>query len=295
MPIRVFLGYCVSCLGMFLVIVSQFTNLYYYFDAENIYHRNMMHPLSMIIGIVSMSIDCSLLVQYRKRLKKPLFISMISYIVLPAAATVVLIFFYGISLVNIAVSISVIFMFIMAMVEQSKMLRETERELYDLRIDAMLSQIKPHFIYNALTAIKYLCKTDAKAAEETLDEFASYLRGNIDSLTLKESISFRQELKHVKNYLAIEKKSFGEKMNVVYDIKVEDFRMPALSLQPIVENAVKHGITKRMEEDDKRHVGIRNARSRLESMCGGRLKIYSVLGEGTVVEIQILVRAKRKL
>ncbi|MDD6207566.1 MAG: histidine kinase [Clostridiales bacterium] len=327
MPRRVLLGYGVSCLGMFLVIVSQFIDLYYYFDADNIYHRNMMHPLSMIIGIVCMAIDCSLLIQYRKRMKKPLFISMISYIVLPAVATVVLIFFYGISLVNIAISISVIFMFIMAMVEQSKMLRDRERELYDLKIDVLLSQIKPHFIYNALTAIKYLCKTDPKAAEETLDEFAAYLRGNIDSLTLRESISFRQELKHVKNYLAIEKKRFGEKLNVIYDIRSEDFRVPALSLQPIVENAVKHGITKRMEggtiristckeqgfhiikvEDDgigfdcgkmmeqdvKKQVGIRNARSRLENMCGGRLNIFSVLGKGTVVEIQIPVKEKVK-
>lgn len=322
-PKRVKLVYAIGAVGIALVIVSQFTNLYYYFDADNFYHRNTMHPLSLIVGVACMVLDLSLLIQYHRRIKKETFLSMISYIVLPGIATVILIFVYGVSLINIALTISAIAMFVAAMHEQSKELTEKEKELYDLKIDVMLSQIKPHFIYNTLTTIKHLCKTDQDMAADTIDEFARYLRGNLDSLTLKESIPFEQELEHVKSYLAIEKKRFGERIQVVYDIETENFRLPALTLQPIVENAVKHGITGKQSggtiyistaegtedyvikvrddgvgfetsasqsESGGNHVGIWNVRSRIESMCHGKLNIYSVLGEGTIVEIRLPIK-----
>lgn len=322
-PKRVKLVYGIGAAGIALVIVSQFTNLYYYFDADNFYHRNTMHPLSLMVGVVCMVLDLSLLIQYHRRIKKENFLSMISYIVLPGIATVILIFIYGVSLINIAFTISAIFMFIVAMQEQSRELTQKEKELYDLKIEVMLSQIKPHFIYNTLTTIKHLCKTDPNMAADTIDEFARYLRGNLDSLTLKESISFEEELEHVKSYLAIEKKRFGERIRVVYDIETENFRLPALTLQPIVENAVKHGIAEQQDggtiyisttedaeayvikvrddgvgfetsttqnESGIGHVGIRNVRNRIESMCHGKLNVYSVLGEGTIVEIRLPIK-----
>lgn len=319
-PRRVYVVYGIGAVGIFLVVLSQFTNLYYYFDADNFYHRNTMYPLSLLVAATIMGMDFSLLVKYRKRLKRAIFISLISYIVLPTIATIMLFFYYGVSLVNISINISAIFMFIVAMAEQSKMLAEKERELSDLRIEMMLSQIKPHFIFNTLTTIRYLCKTNPEEAADVLDDFSGYLRGNIDSLTVKGNIPFSQELDHAKKYLAIEKKRFGERIRIEYAIEVEDFSLPVLTLQPIVENAVKHGITKRLEggtiristrreadvcvitvEDDGigfdvgiiseekecSHVGVSNVKSRLESMCGGNLNIVSTPGKGTVVEIHI--------
>lgn len=95
-----------------------------------------------------------------------------------------------------------------------------------------------------LTTIRYLCKTNPEEAADVLDDFSGYLRGNIDSLTVKGNIPFSQELDHAKKYLAIEKKRFGERIRIEYAIEEEDFSLPVLTLQPIVENAVKHGITK---------------------------------------------------
>lgn len=326
-PLRVPLMYGIGGLGILLVIVSQFTNLYYYFDADNFYHRNSMYPLSLLFGVAGMVIDLSLLIQYRNKIKKKIFISMISYIALPAIALIILFFYYGASLVNIAINISMIFMFVVAVVEQSRELTEKEKELYDMKIEVMLSQIKPHFIYNTLTAIKQLCRTDQELAADTIDEFTAYLRGNLESLTIKEAIPFRQELSHVRNYLAIEKKRFGERLRIIYDIETENFKLPALTLQPIVENAVKHGITRKLEggtiqistreedlafvirvqddgvgfdtdalqqENGREHVGIQNVRSRVESMCGGKLTIYSVPGQGSQVEIRIPVAGGRE-
>lgn len=239
--------YIIELAGVGMVILSQFTDLYYYFDRQNIYHRNTGYPLSILFGLTGMLIDLSLLIQYRKRLKRGSFWAMLSYIILPTVASVVITFYYGISFVNIAVGISVILMFIAAIVEQSEELARKQQELYDLKVEVMMSQIKPHFIYNTLITIKHLCKTDQKMAADTIDEFAAYLRGNLDSLTKEKNISFHQELEHVKNYLAIEQKRFGDRVRVVYEIEAEDFLLPPLTLQPVVENAVKHGVTKRME------------------------------------------------
>lgn len=319
-PRRVKLVYWICAAGMGLVVFSQFTDLYYYFDADNFYHRNSMFPLSLAVCLVSMVLELSLLIQYRSRMKYTAFLSMLSYIVLPIVATVALAFCYGISLANIAINISMIIMFTQAMAEQSRLLAEREKELCDLRIDILLSQIRPHFIYNVLTTIKHLCKTDQQQAAETVDDLSGYLRGNLDSLSIKEPIPIERELNHVKSYLSIEKKRFGDRIQVCYDIRENGFFVPALTVQPLVENAVKHGITRkisggniyistvrekaeyviRVEDDgvgfdddgkqentDKGHVGINNVRNRVESMCGGTLTVYSRPGEGTRAEIRI--------
>jgi len=198
--------------------------------------------------------------------------------------------------------------------------RELEIELHKKQVAIMLSQIQPHFLYNALVAIQQLCMIDPKMAGETVVEFARYLRGNLDSLNINEPISFEKELYHVKTYLSIEKKRFDERLNIVYDIRYMDFELPALTLQLIVENAVRYGVTKKIsggtvtittesidgnavitvlddgagfdtsvppKDDGHSHVGIGNARSRLAVMCGGTLEIQSEIGKGTTAVITI--------
>jgi signal transduction histidine kinase len=194
-----------------------------------------------------------------------------------------------------------------------------ENELQQNQIAIMLSQIQPHFLYNSLMVIQQLCKIDPKMAEETVVEFSNYLRGNMDSLTRKEPIPFEQELHHVETYLAIEKKRFGDSLNVEYEINKNDFTLPALTLQAVVENAVRYGVTKKKGggkvrikteekdgstkivvtddgigfnprqklQDGRSHVGINNVRYRLAAMCAGSIEIQSKLNEGTEVVIII--------
>lgn len=316
---RIYAGYLIALSGVALVIISQFTNLYYYIDTRNLYHRNPAHILSILIPMAGMIIDLSMLIQYRKKMKREVFAAMVSYIVLPLLSTVALIFYYGISLANIAVGISMIFMFVAAMIEQNENLARKEKEAADMRISMMMSQIAPHFIYNTLSSIKYLCTSDPKTAAETVDEFSEYLRGNLNSLSETEPIPFERELKHVKNYFAIEKKRFKDRVNVEYEIEEEDFLLPALTLQPMVENAIKHGLCKKDDggtvkikterrpgvvyiiimddgagfdvnkkaEDNAPHVGIMNVKKRVEQMCGGTFTIESQAGVGTKVVIAL--------
>lgn len=202
---------------------------------------------------------------------------------------------------------------------QARVMARKKKEISDMRDEMLLSQISRHFICNTLTTIRYLCKTDARLAAEAVDAFAGYLRGNLDSLTGDKVIAFSKELDHVKNYLAIEQKRFGKRLRLIYDIRETDFMLPSLTLQPIVENAVKHGVTKResggtiriatgksasdywirVEDDgvgfclsEKRkgkapHIGIDNAASRLASLCGGTITVESSQGEGTKALIRI--------
>lgn len=310
--VRVRLVYLIAVIGILLVIITQFTGLYYYFDENNVYHRNTWHPLSLLIGLAGMVIDLSLLIQNRKKIKRQIYLAIVSYFVLPLLASVALLFYYGISLVNISVTISMMCMFVVTTVEQG-------RELENTKIEVMLSQIQPHFIYNTLTTIKYLCRHDPQTAVETVDEFSKYLRGNIDSLTVNGKIPFEKELQHAKSYLSIEQKRFGGRVAVEYDIEEEDFLVPPLTLQPIVENAVKHGICKKeaggtvhittrrtmhayvikveddgvgydtehIVDDGRTHVGMKNVRERISAMCHGKMIVESTPGVGTSVQIRI--------
>ena len=183
----------------------------------------------------------------------------------------------------------------------------------------MISQIQPHFLYNTLTAIYRLCATDTALAQKTIQDFSAYLRTNMDSIRSTAPIPFAKELAHTKTYLEIELLRFGDILNVEYDISVMDFDIPALTLQPIVENAVKYGIRSREDggtvtistkrengtiylivhddgmgfdvdqkkNDGKSHLGIENTRKRLRQMMGGELIIDSRIGAGTTVTIMI--------
>ncbi len=127
-----------------------------------------------------------------------------------------------------------------------KTIMEQEEEIIrQTRIEVMYSQIGPHFIFNTLSAIYGLVDRNPKKAKEAINYFSEYLRGNIDSIGKKGWVSFEEELKHIDSYVWIEKMRFGDDLSVEYDIDTMDFEVPPLSVQPLVENAIKHGIHKK--------------------------------------------------
>ena len=194
------------------------------------------------------------------------------------------------------------------------MKEQTREEQSRQRIRIMLTQIKPHFLYNSLSAIEELCDSDPKMAKEATGKFAKYLRGNMNSLSQEGTIRFEEELAHTKLYLELEQLRFGEDLQVSYEIDCTDFSLPTLTLEPLVENAVRHGIRGSEEgtgtvtvssreypdryevcvEDDgcgfdpesipddaQSHIGLENVRNRLKIVCGGSLVIHSGIGKGT--------------
>ncbi len=189
-------------------------------------------------------------------------------------------------------------------------------ELTKNRVSLMISQIQPHFVCNTLNAIMAMMKSAPDKAYSTISDFSRYLRYNINALSSVELIPFSEELKHIRVYLDIEKERFRERVEIVYDISDDDFAVPPLSVQPFVENAVKHGVCQKSEggtvrvssaeerdayvvtiedngvgfdtsliETGKRGVGIKNAMYRLRALADADTKIESEIGKGTKVTI----------
>ena len=180
-----------------------------------------------------------------------------------------------------------------------------------------MTQIQPHFLYNTLAAIQDMCVTEPRQAAETIGKFGLYLRQNLESLETPDLITVEQELEHTKLYTDIEQQRFRH-LQVRYSVEDGGFRVPALTIQPLVENAIRHGVRERdpgvvsvtvrretdhyvisimdngvgFEQDAAQnggngHIGIKNVRERVETLCGGTLQIESRLGEGTVAELHI--------
>ncbi len=202
--------------------------------------------------------------------------------------------------------------------EAQKRIESMKAELTESRVSIMLSQIQPHFLYNALNTIMNLCYIDGEKAGNAVASFAKYLRGNLDSINNRTCISFTQELAHLKNYLVLEQLRFPD-VHIIYNIQESSFFLPPLTLQPLVENAIRYGVTRReaggtvnvstyetetdwlieikddgvgfnpdeKPDDGRSHVGINNTRERLATLCGGRLIIESAMGVGTTVTINI--------
>lgn len=188
------------------------------------------------------------------------------------------------------------------------------------RLTLLMSQIKPHFIYNTMNTIYGLCDQDPGKAKQVIHDFSRFLRLNAEALEQTSPIPFRVELEHTQYYLSIEMTRFPDRFRVSYDIPCDDFCVPALSLQPIVENAVRHGLMPKngpglleirtreaetewvvsvrdngagfraselAEDPDVGHIGISNVKKRLKLTCGGYLTVKSIPGAGSSVTMHI--------
>lgn len=131
--IRIITVYAVAVIGMILVIISQFTGLYYTIGADNLYQRSDLFFISLVTPSVGMLLDLTLIIQYRKNITNQIFISLLVYIILPLTAELIQAFYYGPSLINISICISVIVMFAIAVVDQNREIAEKEREAYELK------------------------------------------------------------------------------------------------------------------------------------------------------------------
>ena len=215
---------------------------------------------------------------------------------------------------------SVLLIYIRIFLQREKKIAEQQVILAKQSTALMISQIQPHFLYNVLTTISNLCVTDPEEAEETTVLFSQYLRTNLDSLRNQEPVPFAIELAHIKTYVELEKKRFGDILNVEYEINEQNFHVPSLGLQPIVENSIKHGIrgknspghitisTSKIDggykiviaddgigfdmnmpskEDGRSHVGMTNVKERLKQMCNATMVVESSPGNGCRTEIII--------
>ena len=229
-----------------------------------------------------------------------------------------------VSFLTIAIVISCVFYYIWLHLQ---FVRRHEQELLaGQRIQIMLSQIQPHFLFNSLEVIRRLYRREPETADAALLKFERYLRGNMDALAQDRLIPFRTELERTKLYLDLEQLRFPDELHIVWEIRCTDFLLPSLTLQPLAENAVRHGVRGKQSgegtvsigareyedryevsvsddgngfdpevipADDHSHIGLRNVRERL-SYAGAELRIESGPESGTKAVIIIPKKTSEK-
>ena len=299
------------------------STLVVWYDPDGSFHRG---PLGYCCHVVSFVLLVWLILKIRERythegmglhsIALPLLIT--GFIAVGTFMDSYFSFSVPVSMLTVAIVTSCVFYYIWL---HEQFIREHEEELQaQQRIRIMMSQIQPHFLFNTLSTIQALCLMDPAKAADTVGKFGQYLRQNIDSLNQPDLILFEKELEYTKIYADIEQIRFPN-INVEYDIQDTHFGIPALSLQPLVENAIRHGVrgrqegrilvTTRLEGDahvlkiqdngkgfdvaaamaaDSSHIGMRNVMERIEKMTGGSVTIDSRIGEGTDITVRIPVR-----
>lgn len=307
-------------LALFLVANLKF-GFFYYFDANNRYQRGNALIVSPCCVCAIMVV---IIVEVTRKSRE--FSSLALTAVYLFWAGVVMggigqAFSSGDSLLTFGFVIGLMIMFFCMEIDESVRYSEQESRMKIMNTNVMLSQIQPHFMYNTITAIQYLCREDAHKAEAALGEFASYIRFNMDSMKMAERIPFTKELEHVEKYVHFEQLRFEERVQVEYDIQFDDFTIPALTLQPMVENAIKHGITKKRKggcvhlstrkegnqvviviaddgkgvdkeqfkerlSDGRSHIGVYSVQKRIESMKGGSFCMESEPNVGTTITLR---------
>lgn len=306
------------CIMETLLIISQFTGWIYYIDpVDNYYHLGPLALFSHSYSLLFMIVIMMIILHCRNHMSKRDLSVMSMFVIIPIIGVMLeALLNDSIMFLNLTTTIAYIMLYVSIQVRHEVQASETETSL---RTAIMLSQIQPHFLYNTLGTIGDLYVTDPEQAQETVFEFSDYLRMNMDSLSSPNLVPFEKELTHVKTYLFLEKKRFGDRLDIEYDIRTDNFSIPQLTVQPMVENAVLHGVTRRTEggkvtlrteevggeikisiiddgvgfdlnapySEGKSHVGIDNVRKRLAVICSGKLTIESEPGKGTTTTIQI--------
>ena len=302
-----------------ILVVTQFTSHIYYFTPNNVYHRGPWYQLLLAPPVLLMIVNLFALYRRRNRLSKKQIIAFSTYMIIPLVCMVLQMMSYGLLMIVIGTSVAVFFMFVFMFQDQVDRYVEQQNENVRQRTSIKILQMRPHFIYNTMTSIYYLCGEDTKKAQKVISDFTNYLRHNFTAITNEETIPFSEELEHVRAYLAVEKARYEDKLFIKYDTPHTSFRVPPLTVQPIVENAVKYGISPDLEplyitvttrdtgsgaeivvedtgpgynpsDSSEPHVALENTRERIRVMCGGTLTIAPRESGGTTVTIQIPAR-----
>ncbi|MFO7819455.1 MAG: 7TM diverse intracellular signaling domain-containing protein [Halanaerobacter sp.] len=208
-------------------------------------------------------------------------------------------------------------------------LKERVEESFKHEQDFLRAQIKPHFLYNTLDTIAFLCTKNPQQANDLIMDLAKYLRYSFDFESLSQTVPLKKELELVEFYITIQQARFRDRISIEYEI--EDglyFSLPPLALQTLVENAAKHGILQKedggkirveikeerayfrirvidngvgipeekmanifsLDNQEQQSLGLKNVNQRLRKLYNQELIIDSSPGEGTTVEFKIPVR-----
>ncbi len=304
--------------GMAMLAANVFTGWLFHIErASGLYVSGDLNFLSCIFPLIMLFINayCARFVYHDRKRRNIMYL----YTVMCISALMMQVITLD------AVSLCIMFLFVTFLihggfyVERGEEITRKDTEIVEQNVTMMISQIQPYFLYSSLTAIG---KMEGNPPETTkaIADFSKYLRSNLSTISQSSTIPFSKEMEHVQTYVDLEKLRFKDKLNVVYTITDTDFDIPPLTLQMLVENAIKHGITQQERggtvtiitnedehshritvtddgvgfdtsvppsDESRSHVGILNITERLRELLDGKLEISSEVGRGTVAVVTI--------
>ena len=296
--------------------IAQFTTVFYYYTPDGDLQFGPWYPLSVAPLAAILVLNLIGVIHRRGKLSKKRLYSFLAFLIPLSVALLTHMITSAYELIAIGIAISALSMFAIVVLEHIEQYLHLQRETARQRASIAVLQMRPHFIHNPMTSIYYLCEQDPKVAQQVTMDFNTYLRKNFTAIAKDEAIPFVEELEHTRAYLAVEQAQFANKLVVDFDTPHTQFRVPPLTLQPLAENAVKHGMnpetvplrvrirTRKTDsgseivvEDNgsgfdpavanKPDTTLANIRQRLEMMCDGTLEITSGEQIGTVVKVTI--------
>ena len=311
-----------------LVIAAPFFGGFVIITGGNTYHRGPLYPIGLLPIIAILLLNLAYTMRHRKQLSRKVYHGFLIAILPVTFALIVQLFADVYPLLDIGYALSALSMYGFVLADQIEQDRRhqmeiarQQQEIATERSSVMVLQMRPHFIYNTLMSIYSLCNIDPQKARQVTMDFTNYLRKNFNAVASDGTIPFSTELEHTRAYLAVEQVQHEDMLLVDYDTQFMNFRLPPLTLQPLVENSVKHGIDPYAEplhvsvktrntdsgieiivedngpgfdpaDESKPHTTLNNIKQRLEMMCNGSMSITPREGGGTVVKITIPVASE---
>ena len=315
---------------LILLVLSPLIGIFTVAASGRQYIRGPLYPLLLLPLLLILLLTLAGATERRNQISRKVFLSFLVAIVPMTLAVFIQVFFEVYPLLDISYILAALSMysFILSdqiekdrrrqqeIADQQREIADQQREIANQRASIMVLQMRPHFIYNTLTSIYSLCGQDPQKARQVILDFTAYLRKNFTAVASEVLIPFSAELEHTRAYLAVEQALHEDSLSVEYDMPHIMFRLPPLTLQPIVENAVKHGRdpfagpfhisirTRKTDSgseitvaddgrgfepagDSEPHIALNNIRQRLALMCDGHLTIAPNEGRGTVVTVTI--------
>ena len=307
-----------AMLGVFFIlnIIAPFTDVFARVTTDNQFFRGPLWALGLAPIVVILVLNIVGVIKRRKKLSKKYFVGLLVYLFPMTLAVFVHLFIPVELFIVFGMALFALIMFGLILSDNVEQYARQQQEIAHQRAGIMVLQMRPHFIYNTMTSIYYLCDQDPEKAKQVTLDFTTYLRKNFAAIASEDTIPLSDELEHTRAYLAVEQAQFEDSLFVSFDTPYSSFRVPPLTIQPIVENAVKHGlrsssdpihisvVTRKTDtsaeivveddgpgfdpvDDNEPHVALNNIRQRIEMMCGGKLEIKGREGGGTSVTVRI--------
>ncbi len=292
-----------------------FSPLAFEIDGQNDYTRGPLFFVVIVVSVLYMILLAYNAIRNvrRRSRRKAVTILIMTAVCFLAAVMEMQGVVYPTPLLNQTIAIGTILYFLLSYMSHSA------DTIENMQLSLLLMQIRPHFINNSLAAIRGMIRRDPEKAVDALNHFSGYLQDSMHSILKTSLIPLSKEMELIDNYLYMENTRFRDSITVIKELAPVDFPVPPLTVQPLVENAVRHGLrgiqtpgrlilrtetdsreyrvivtdngcgfdTAQPPDPSREHVGLKNVCTRLELMCGGTLEIRSTPGSGTTATVHI--------